>query len=78
MSKYKIEKGIPVSGSRGQWTRLAESMMVGDSVKIESENRATSLYYAIKRSGFDSKMRALNGEDKGKYRVWKLKKEIKR
>lgn len=70
---YKIEKNIPLPGSRGKWQSLYEQMEVGDSVEVEGYNQAKSFVASIHNKGGKAVIRPTeNG-----IRVWVVKRATK-
>lgn len=71
---YIIERNIPVppktTGPRsaGKWQQLAEKMQVGDSVELDKQIEAKSLYGALKKASKRCIQRKING----KLRVWRI------
>ena len=74
---YKIEKNVSILSAKrgGKWIKLIEKMNIGDSVVLDSRLKSEALRQSLLSRGFNSVVRSLNGKDKGKYRVWKLKKK---
>jgi hypothetical protein len=73
-NNYNIEKGIPLpfkGKGTGAWTKLANKMEVGDSVRVNGRIEAMNLRNAIVRTGFRC---ATRDNDKPHPRVWKLAK----
>lgn len=76
MSEYKIEKGIAVPiGHGGKWQTLARKMEYNDSVIVANMKEANALVWTIKRNNAKGTFRKLDGDNQGKYRVWKLEKK---
>lgn len=68
--EIKIEKGIPVPVTGYlNWVKLAEKMLVGDSVFVRSDSERNNLRHAGKRR----KQSFLSRREKDGYRMWRIK-----
>lgn len=80
---FIIEKNLPIpqavrGGQKtGKWTALASSMGLGDSVLLENQREARTLYQALNKLGFGGAQRKVDYPKDGaiykKYRVWRIK-----
>ena len=70
---YKIEKNIPLveHGLSSNWSTLAKQMEVGDSVLVETRNKATNIANKLRKSGYKPVTRSVDGG----IRVWKMEKK---
>ncbi|MGB0310789.1 MAG: hypothetical protein ACPGFY_09570 [Candidatus Puniceispirillaceae bacterium] len=71
MDKIKIEKNIPMPGSksRGKWQDVAARMKPGESVWLSNGTQKSGLFNAIKKSGGV----AVSRKELAGYRVWRKK-----
>jgi hypothetical protein len=70
MSKYQIEKNIPVppkKWSHCRWLNILETMKPGDSLLFDSVQEANSFRVSAGSKGYEVTQRKLEG---GKYRIW--------
>ena len=80
---FIIERNIPIpeanrgAGKKGEWSSLASTMGVGDSVLLKDKFEARSLYQALrnaKRGGSQRQVMHTEGDKTWQaYRVWRTK-----
>ena len=80
---FIIERNVPIpeaafGGKKGgKWTSLALAMNVGDSVLLNDDRQARTLYQALRKAGGSGAQRKISKTDNGKtweeYRVWRTK-----
>ena len=78
---FIIERNVPIpaaatgKGKAGKWSSLALAMSVGDSVLLENDSEARTLYQALRKSGGKGAQRKIMQTEGDKtwqaYRVWR-------
>jgi hypothetical protein len=68
---YQVEKGVPISPANNRRGRpaIVPPMDVGDSVLVESINKANTVFAALSSRGQKVTMRK---QADGSYRVWRI------
>ena len=78
---FIIERNIPIpervrgTGKSGEWSSLATTMSVGDSVLLKDKFEARNLYQALRKAGRGGSQRQVMQTEGDKtwqaYRVWR-------